>query len=153
MCSALFKYKTLIAGVLIKDWTGVKCNLTTGSLLGGPTTNTGILGGGKKNNSNVTWYNYVLERAQYPKWQSLVDSLERRGISVGLYLSPYVEEIPMHLRSGRRYLFEEVQQDDYFVKKKRNLMAPSVALVRALSRMGDEEEATKTTIMQELEGQ
>ncbi len=123
VCSILFKHKTLIAGVLIKDWTGVKCNhtssLPTGSLLGGPVNSTGLLGGGKNNGSNMMWYNWVLERAHYPRWQSLVDSLERRGISVGLYLCPYVEEIPKHLNSGRRHQFAEVQQEDYFVKKSR----------------------------------
>lgn len=119
----MFKHKTAIAGVLIKDWTGVKCNLTsslpTGSLLGGPVNSTGLIGGGKNNGNNMMWYNWVLERAHYPKWQSLVDSLERRGISVGLHICPYVEEIPKHLNSGRRHLFAEVQQGEYFVKKKR----------------------------------
>ena len=124
VCNTLFKHKALIAGVLIKDWTGIKCKHTTSlptggsSLLGGPVKNTGLLGGGKNNGNNAMWYNWVLERAHYPKWQSLVDSLERRGISVGLYLCPYVEEIPKHLNSGRRHLFAEVIEDDYFVKKK-----------------------------------
>lgn len=115
VCSAFFKHNTLIAGVLIKDWTGVKCNLTS-SL---PTGSTGLIGGGKYCGNNTMWYNWVLERAHYPKWQSLVDSLERRGISVGLYICPHLEEIPKHLNSGRRHLFAEVQQDDFFVKKKR----------------------------------
>jgi len=46
-----------------------------------------------------------------------MDSLEKQGISVGLYLAPLFEEIPMHLRSGRRYLFGEAKED-YFVKKR-----------------------------------
>ena len=36
---------------------------------------------------------------------------------MGLYLTPYLEEIPMHLRSGRRYLFGEAKEE-YFIKKK-----------------------------------
>jgi alpha-glucosidase (family GH31 glycosyl hydrolase) len=115
VCSAFFKHNTLIAGVLIKDWTGVKCNLTS-SL---PTGSTGLVRGGKNCGNNTMWYNWVLERAHYPKWQSLVDSLERRGISVGLYICPHLEEIPKHLNSGRRHLFAEVHQDDFFVKKNR----------------------------------
>ncbi len=142
VCSTLFKHKTLIAGVLIKDWTGVKCNhttsLPTGSLLGRSVNSTGLLDRGKNNGSNMMWYNWVLERAHYPKWQSLVDSLERRGISVGLHLSPYVEEIPKHLNSGRRHLFAEVQQEDYFVKKSRMNLGNVVATGKsAFSNNGD----------------
>ena len=46
-----------------------------------------------------------------------MDSLERRGVSVGLCLSLYLEEVPMHLRSGRRYQFGELGED-YFVKRR-----------------------------------
>ena len=100
VCRNLFKYKCPLAGVLIKDWTGVKS-----------TSNANSCG------NNPSWYNYVLEREHYTGWQPLVDSLERRGISVGLYISPYLEEIPMVLRSGRRYLFGEAG-NEYFVKKR-----------------------------------
>ena len=141
VCSTLFKHKTLIAGVLIKDWTGVKCShttsLPTGSLLGRPVISTGLLDRGKNNGSNMMWYNWVLERAHYPKWQSLVDSLERRGISVGLHLCPYVEEIPKHLNSGRRHLFAEVQQEDYFVKKSRIDLGSVVATGKSALSNGD----------------
>ncbi|KAL7533791.1 hypothetical protein ACHAXR_007145 [Thalassiosira sp. AJA248-18] len=93
ICRNFFKYKCPLAGILIKDWTG------------------------SKSTPNSAWYNYVLEREHYTGWQPLVDSLERRGVSVGLYVTPYLEEIPMVLRSGRRYLFGEAKSD-YFVKKK-----------------------------------
>ena len=44
--------------------------------------------------------------------------VERRGISVGLYLCPYLEEVPLpSLRLGRRYLYDETQEDEYFVKR------------------------------------
>jgi len=124
---SLYRHKTNVAGVLIKDWTGTKSSSGGGvgssprsSSKGGKgssqdtaITNCNI---GKTNGGNTSYYNYVLERETYPQYQPFVDSLERRGISVGLYLSPYLEEIPMHLRSGRRYLFGEVE-GDYFVKK------------------------------------
>ena len=106
----LFRFKTNVAGVLIKDWTGSKCNQTSSS-------SSSAANQGKCHGNNPSWYNYVLERETYPQWQPFVDSLERRGISVGLYMTPYLEEIPMHLRSGRRYLFGEVNGNDYFVKK------------------------------------
>jgi hypothetical protein len=36
---------------------------------------------------------------------------------VGLYLCPYLEEVPLPLRSGRRYLYGEIHEDEYFVKR------------------------------------
>lgn len=126
---SLYRHKTNVAGVLIKDWTGTKSS-SGGGVGSSPRSSKGKGGKGKTiqdtsitncnvgktNGGNTSYYNYVLERETYPQYQPFVDSLERRGISVGLYLSPYLEEIPMHLRSGRRYLFGEVE-GDYFVKK------------------------------------
>jgi len=104
---ALFKHDVHVGGVLIKDWTGSKDAATA--------TTTHNNKDGRKCNS--TWYNWVLERSHYPEWQAFVDTLERRGISVGLYLCPYLEEVPLPLRSGRRYLYGETQEDEYFVKR------------------------------------
>ena len=121
VCKNLFQHGCSVAGVLIGDWTGVKSSAS------GYSGSASSIGGGANNGSNnassglgsnSSWYNYVLEREHYTGWQSLMDSLERRGISVGLYLSPYLEEIPMHLRSGRRYLFAEATAGDYFVKRR-----------------------------------
>ena len=44
--------------------------------------------------------------------------MENQGISTGVYVNPCVEEIPVHLRSGRRYLFSEAQKGGYFIKTK-----------------------------------
>lgn len=82
-----------IAGVLIHDWTGVQSN------------------------TNKIWYNWILEREHYKNYHKLVDELESRGINVGLYVNNVVEECPVHLRSGRRYLFGEAESGDYLVKK------------------------------------
>ncbi|KAL7554276.1 hypothetical protein ACHAWF_017720 [Thalassiosira exigua] len=98
VCRTLFKYRCPVAGVLVRDWTGIK------------TVEGGACG------TNPSWYNYVLEREHYTGWGPLVDSLERRGINVGISVSPYLEEIPPVLRSGRRYLFGEAGED-CFVKK------------------------------------
>ncbi len=57
----------------------------------------------------------MLKREYSTGWQSLMDLLDRRRVSMGLYLSPYLEEIHMHLRSGRRYQFSNLG-GDYFVK-------------------------------------
>ena len=122
ICRNFFKYKCPLAGILIKDWTGNKATPAS--------TNTNTYGG------NGAWYNYVLEREHYTGWQPLVESLERRGISVGLYVTPYLEEIPMVLRSGRRYLFGETKSD-YFVKKK------TVVKVKNNSSAGDGTKDTK----------
>jgi alpha-glucosidase (family GH31 glycosyl hydrolase) len=111
ICSvALFEHNVHVGGVLIKDWTGSKDVVGTST-----TTSHNNTDGRECNNS--TWYNWVLERSHYPEWQAFVDTLERRGISVGLYLCPYLEEVPLPLRSGRRYLYGEIHEDEYFVKR------------------------------------
>jgi len=81
-----------IAGVVISDWTGVKTK------------------------ANRMWYNWVIERELYPNWQRLVDDLESVGINVGLYVNPCIDEIPPHLRSGRRYIFGEAEDNGYLIK-------------------------------------
>ena len=81
-----------ISGVVISDWTGIKPK------------------------SNRMWYNWVLERELYPNWKRLVDDLENDGVNVGLYINPCLDEIPPHLRSGRRYIFGEAEDHGYFIK-------------------------------------
>eukprot|EP00985_Skeletonema_marinoi_P004271 scaffold1875_cov77-Skeletonema_marinoi.AAC.4 len=81
-----------ISGVVISDWTGIKPK------------------------ANRMWYNWVLERELYPNWKHLVDDLENSGINVGLYVNPCIDEIPPHLRSGRRYIFGEAEDNGYFIK-------------------------------------
>jgi len=81
-----------ISGVVISDWTGIKPK------------------------SNRMWYNWVLERELYPNWKHLVDDLENAGVNVGLYINPCIDEIPPHLRSGRRYIFGEAEDKGFFIK-------------------------------------
>ncbi len=107
--TSLFRHDVMVGGVLIKDWTGAKIHDQSGNNGGG--------GGRGSDSNNVAWYNWVLEREHYPLWQRLVDMLEQRGISVGLYLCPYLEEVPLPLRSGRRYLYGETNEG-FFVKRK-----------------------------------
>jgi alpha-glucosidase len=82
-----------ISGVMISDWTGMKPK------------------------SNRMWYNWVLERELYPNFSQLVDELENEGINVGLYINPCIDEIPPHLRTGRRYIFREAEENGFLVKK------------------------------------
>eukprot|EP00986_Skeletonema_menzelii_P016687 scaffold15478_cov161-Skeletonema_menzelii.AAC.2 len=81
-----------ISGVVISDWTGLKPK------------------------ANRMYYNWVLEREMYPNWQRLLDDLESAGINVGLYVNPCIDEIPAHLRSGRRYIFGEAENNGFFIK-------------------------------------
>jgi alpha-glucosidase len=48
----------------------------------------------------------------------MVADLDAAGISLGVYVNPMVEEIPVHLRSGRRYLFGEALKGGYFIKSR-----------------------------------
>ena len=108
--TSLFRHDVMVGGVLIKDWTGAKIHDLK--------RNNGSGGVRGSDSNNMAWYNWVLEREHYPMWQGLVDMLEQRGISVGLYLCPYLEEVPLPLRSGRRYLYGETKES-FFVKKER----------------------------------
>jgi alpha-glucosidase (family GH31 glycosyl hydrolase) len=89
---ALEKRGCPISGVVISDWTGIKPQ------------------------SNRMWYNWVIERELYPNWKHLVDDLENSGVNVGLYVNPCIDEIPPHLRSGRRYIFGEAEDNGFFIK-------------------------------------
>jgi alpha-glucosidase len=59
-----------------------------------------------------------MEREHYKYWHKMVAELDAAGINLGLYLNPMIEEIPVHLRSGRRYLFGEALKQGYFVKSR-----------------------------------
>ena len=155
---SLYRHKTNVAGVLIKDWTGTKSS-SGGGIGSSPRSSKGKGGKGssqdtaitncnigKTDGGNTSYYNYVLERKTYPQYQPFVDSLERRGISVGLYLSPYLEEIPMHLRSGRRYLFGEVE-GDYFVKKQAVNGKSSTIGSRLIKNKGNSKKDTQEVTM------
>ncbi|KAL3821876.1 hypothetical protein ACHAXA_002868 [Cyclostephanos tholiformis] len=135
---SLFRHDVQVGGVLIKDWTGVKIKDPSGKNCGGG-------GGGRDNDSNnVAWYNWVLERDHYPLWQGLVNMLEQRGISVGLYLCPYLEEVPLPLRSGRRYLYGETNEDVFFVKRERKTKKKTMncRAINSRNRMNGEETQT-----------
>jgi alpha-glucosidase (family GH31 glycosyl hydrolase) len=84
-----------ISGVLIHDWSGVVDPSSLESRL---------------------WYNWILEREHYKYWHKLVAELDAAGINLGVYVNPMIEEIPVHLRSGRRYLFGEASREGYLIK-------------------------------------
>lgn len=122
-----------MAGVLIRDWTGIKptSNFSAAAVgpadgrNGGSRSSAGDGSGGgdllqSLDGKNPVWYNWCLERSHYHSWETMVDDLERQGISVGVYLNPHIEEVPAHLRSGRRYLFGEAHAKGYFVREPDN---------------------------------
>ena len=84
-----------IAGVLVHDWSGIVDPSSTESRL---------------------WYNWILEREHYKYWHKMVADLDTAGINLGVYVNPMIEEIPVHLRSGRRYLFGEALKQGHFIK-------------------------------------
>ncbi|KAL7506815.1 hypothetical protein ACHAXN_004035, partial [Cyclotella atomus] len=84
-----------ISGVLIHDWSGVVDPSSLESRL---------------------WYNWILEREHYKYWHKMVAELDAAGINLGVYVNPMIEEIPVHLRSGRRYLFGEAIKEGHFIK-------------------------------------
>jgi len=84
-----------IAGVLVHDWSGIVDSTSSKSRI---------------------WYNWIMERGHYKHWHKMVADLDAAGINLGIYLSPMVEEIPVHLRSGRRYLFGEGLKKGHFVR-------------------------------------
>lgn len=119
-----------MAGVLIRDWTGIKPTTNFSAAAVGPAD--GRNGAGDSSGSggvglmqsldgkNPVWYNWCLERSHYHSWENMVDEFERQGISVGVYLNPHIEEVPVHMRSGRRYLFGEAHAKGYFVREPDN---------------------------------
>jgi alpha-glucosidase len=137
---SLFGNGVLVGGVLVRDWTGAKKRGDHHPIPGGKCGGVGGGGGGGGRDgdgggNNASWYNWALEREHYPKWQAFVDMLERRGISVGLYLCPYLEEVPLPLRSGRRYLYGEVDEDAYFVKRETTTRTTIMKRRKMMSRM------------------
>eukprot|EP00804_Cyclotella_cryptica_P019175 CCRYP_021137-RA/>CCRYP_021137-RA protein AED:0.01 eAED:0.01 QI:259/1/1/1/1/1/2/302/927 len=84
-----------VAGVLIHDWSGIV---------------------DPSSNETRIWYNWIIEREHYKYWQKMVAELDAEGICLGVYVNPMIEEIPVHLRSGRRYLFGEALREGYLIK-------------------------------------
>lgn len=84
-----------IGGVLVHDWSGVVDQASTESRL---------------------WYNWVLEHEHYKYWHKMVADLDAAGINLGVYVNPMIEEIPVHLRSGRRYLFGEASKGGHLIR-------------------------------------
>ncbi|KAL7483561.1 hypothetical protein ACHAW6_009226 [Cyclotella cf. meneghiniana] len=88
-------YHCPVAGVLIHDWSGIV---------------------DPSSNESRIWYNWIMEREHYKYWHKMVAELDAERISLGVYVNPMIEEIPVHLRSGRRYLFGEALREGYFIK-------------------------------------
>jgi alpha-glucosidase len=87
-------HQTPLAGFWLQDWVG---NRTTSF-------------------GRQLWWNWVLDRNQYPDWEDLIADLEKDGVRVLSYVNPSLVDIAKHGKPGRN-LFQEAQQNDFLVKR------------------------------------
>lgn len=85
---------TPIAGFWLQDWVGQRKTIAGKQL----------------------WWNWQLNSDTYPDWKLLVKDLEQAGIKVGVYLNPFLVELPEAERRGQRYLYNEAKRQGYLVK-------------------------------------
>ncbi|NET61029.1 MAG: alpha-glucosidase [Symploca sp. SIO2E6] len=93
--SQLRELDTPIAGFWLQDWVGQRRTIAGKQL----------------------WWNWQLNPNTYPGWDTLVQEMEAEGIAVGVYLNPFLVDIPEEELQGRRNLYQEAQQQDFFVKR------------------------------------
>lgn len=65
------------------------------------------------------WWNWELDRDQYPGWNQLVDDLDRNGVRVMSYVNPWLAD-PGAKGNARRNLFEEAEREGYLVENRRD---------------------------------
>lgn len=86
---------TPIAGFWLQDWVGQRKTIAGKQL----------------------WWNWQLNPNTYPDWELLVQELEQEGIAVGVYINPFLVNLPEEERRGQRYLYDEAQKQGFLVKK------------------------------------
>lgn len=62
------------------------------------------------------WWNWELDRDQYPGWEELVSDLNDDGVEVLGYVSPYIVDVS-EKENVRRNLFEEARENGYLVEE------------------------------------
>lgn len=62
------------------------------------------------------WWNWELDRDQYPGWEELVSDLNEEGVEVLGYVSPYIVDVS-EKENARRNLFEEARENGYLVEQ------------------------------------
>ena len=93
--SQLRDLDTPIAGFWLQDWVGQRKTIAGKQL----------------------WWNWQLDPNTYPDWDLLVKELEKEGIAVGVYINPFLVNLPESQRRGQRYLYDEAQEQGFFVKE------------------------------------
>lgn len=61
------------------------------------------------------WWNWELDREQYPRWEELVRELDEQGSRVLIYTSPFLAD-PSGKDNHRRNLFAEAKEKGYLVE-------------------------------------
>ncbi len=92
--SQLRNLDTPIAGFWLQDWVGQRRTIAGKQL----------------------WWNWQLNPDTYPGWDSLVQELEQEGIAVGVYINPFLVNLPEEELGGRRNLYQEAQEQGFLVK-------------------------------------
>jgi len=92
--SELKERKTPLAGFWLQDWVGKRIT-SFGEQL---------------------WWNWELDRDQYPGWEELVSDLNDDGVEVLGYVSPYIVDVS-EKENVRRNLFEEARENGYLVEQ------------------------------------
>lgn len=62
------------------------------------------------------WWNWEVDYDRYPGWEQLVSDLNKDGVNVMVYASPYLADIGNLKPNMRRNLFQEAKEKGYLVK-------------------------------------
>ncbi len=62
------------------------------------------------------WWNWEVDYDRYPGWEQMVGDLNRDGVEVMVYASPYLADIANLKPNMRRNLFQEAKEKGYLVK-------------------------------------
>ena len=92
--SQLRNLDTPIAGFWLQDWVGQRRTIAGKQL----------------------WWNWQLNPNTYPGWDVLVQDLEKEGIAVGVYINPFLVNLPEEELRGKRNLYQEAQERGFLVK-------------------------------------
>lgn len=87
---------TPLAGIWLQDWVGRRDTVFGKQL----------------------WWNWVLNPSLYPDFSGLVDELKKADIATGIYINPFLVDVPERELNGRRNLYGEAKKRDFLVKDK-----------------------------------
>lgn len=61
------------------------------------------------------WWNWELDNQQYPKWNTLVDSLKSNGINMLGYVNPFIVPVAGNKTNFRRDMYKEAKDNNFLV--------------------------------------